>query len=174
MARARKKDNRGPLQRYEDELRIAREQSSLDVLTEAQKAKPEYAGNGRTFRRNTLLDRWFDEGGPGFGPGAELAVKWCQRAWESQGIIGRLTAAYEPTIGGAANHEYIVEMREELIYTQRQFPPAFWCVFENVVRHGQPAGVAGSDLAANSPQATACAKAIVGMVASMIAMQRGY
>lgn len=174
MAKPRKKDNRGPLQRLYDASHTIEAQSSLDVLTEAQRAKPEYAGNGRTFRRNTLLDRWFSEGGPGFDQGAELAVKWCQKAWESQGIIGRLTAAYEPTIGGQSNHEYIVEMREELIYTERQFPPAYWRVFEQVARFGQPAGVAGSDLASNTPQATATAKAIVGMVASMIAMQRGY
>jgi hypothetical protein len=174
MAKPRKKDSRGPLQRFYDTARTEAEQSSLDVLTEAQRAKQEYTGNGRTFRRDTLLDRWFREGGPGFGEGAALAVKWCQKAWESQGIIGRLSAAYEPTIGGSVNHEHVIEMREELIYTERLFPKAHWSVFESVVRHGQPAGVAGSDLATNTPQATASAKAIVGMVASMIAMQRGY
>lgn len=174
MARARKKDNRGPLQRMYDAAHTIEKQSDLDVLTPEQRAKAEYVGNGRTFRRNTLLDRWFDEGGPGFGPGAHLAVKWCQRAWESQGIIGRLSSSYEPTIGGRANHEHIMEMREELVYTERQFPRAYWDVFENVVRHGLPAGVAGYEMAGNSPQAIASAKAIVGMVASMIAMQRGY
>lgn len=175
MAKPRKKDNRGPLQRLYDTSRTEADQSSLDVLTEAQKAKPEYAGNGRTFRRNTLLDRWFEEGGPGFGPGEKLAVDWCHKVWESTGIIGRLSASYEPTIGGGrVNHEHALEMRDAFRDIVAQIPADRWSIFQNVVRHGLPAGVAGSDLANNTAQATAATKAIVGMVASMIAMQRGY
>lgn len=177
MTRARR-DERGPLQRAVDAEKLAKQQSILDVITPEQAAKGEYApvtGVGRRYFHSTTLDKWFREGGVGFDHGAQLAVEWCQRRWEARGYIGKLSANYSPTVGaGESDVTRDVELRDELAVVQSWFPDAYWNVFENVCRHGLPAGVAGSDMAKNPAQAIASAKAIVGMVASFIAAKRGY
>jgi hypothetical protein len=52
-------------------------------------------------------------------------------------------------------------------------PAPYREVFENVVRHHQPAGVAGSQLAKNSHGQIAAAKHITGLVACMVAARFG-
>jgi len=50
----------------------------------------------------------------------------------------------------------------------------YWPVFENVVRHNEPAGVAGSHFANNPAQRIQSAKLIVSMVATDLAGKLGY
>lgn len=123
-----------------------------------------------------VVDKWFREGGIGFHDGARIAVEWCHERWEARGVLGKLCANYEPTIPSGANSQYArdVEIRDELDEVRSWFHPAHWDVFEGVVRWGRPAGVAGSDLADNTPQAIASAKTVVGMISCFIAAKRGY
>lgn len=126
--------------------------------------------------RSNIVDRWFDERWPGFEQGARLAIDWCHKAWEARGEIGNTTANYEPTVGGGVMTQFArdVELVDDLMRLSQLFHPTHWAVFENVCRWGMPAGVAGSDLATNTPQSIASARATVGLVANFIAMQRGY
>lgn len=120
------------------------------------------------------LDQWFDAGLPGFEAPARAAIEWCQARWEAWGVIGRQCANYSPTSGtGGGNVVRDVELRDELDEMRAMFPPAYWRVFEGVCRWGMPAGVAGSDLARNNPQAISAARAIVGLIANMIAQRKG-
>ena len=124
----------------------------------------------RTF---DIIDRWFSEGWPGFDEPARAAINWCQERWNARGVIGKQSANYSPTCGSGGNAVRDIELRDELDHEKARFPQSHWDVFENVCRWGQPAGVAGSDWANNDPQAIASARAIVGMVANMIAMHKG-
>lgn len=128
----------------------------------------------KAYRVSNVLDRWFDEGRNGFEAPARAAIEWCQVRWEARGVIGRQCANYSPTCGsGGGEVVRDIELRDELDDMKALFPDRHWFVFENVVRWGQPAGVAGSDFANNDPQAIASARAIVGMIANMIAHRIG-
>jgi hypothetical protein len=126
--------------------------------------------------RSNIVEKWFTEGWPGFEEPARLAINWCHDAWEARGIIGKFSANYEPTIGSGGNSQYArsVELRDDLDRIKQLFHPTHWQVYENVVRWGLPAGVAGSDMAANTGQSIAAARATVGLVANFIAAKRGY
>lgn len=125
---------------------------------------------------SSIVDKWFREGGVGFDGGAKAAVERCVALWELRPVIGHLCATYGPLMpsGGFSGHESHMDLRDELDEFKSWFHPGHWAVYENVVRWGQPAGLAGSSMADNAPQAIASAKAVVGMVASFIAMRRGY
>jgi hypothetical protein len=127
-------------------------------------------------RASNIVNKWFDEGWPGFEHGTRLAIDWCHKRWEARGIIGSLTASMEPRISGGEISQYArdIEMRDELDEVRALFHPAYWEVFEGVVRWGRPAGAAGTELANNTPQAIAAARATVGLVANFIAAKRGY
>lgn len=125
---------------------------------------------------SNIVERWFAEGWPGYEQGARLAINWCHRAWEARGEIGATCSRYEPTISSSGSAQFArdVEIVDELLEVSRWFHPSHWAVFENVCRWGMPAGVAGSDLASNTPQAISAARATVGLVANFIAAKRGY
>jgi hypothetical protein len=79
--------------------------------------------------------------------------------------------------GGHAGRERGLEQAEALAQIaqyESRVPRLYWSVFENVVRNDMAAGAAGSHLAANSAQAQAHAKSVVGFVASLVAMWRGF
>lgn len=121
---------------------------------------------------SNALDQWFDQGHVGYEAPARAAIEWCQARWEARGIIGRQCANYSPTSGtGGGSVVRDIEMRDELDEMKALFPASYWDVFENVCRWGQSAGVAGSEFAQNSPQALASARAIVGLIANMIAQE---
>lgn len=135
----------------------------------------ESATETMAYRRQDILERWFAQGWPGFDEPARLAINWCHKCWEARGVIGNLSANYEPTIGGASSqYARDVELMDELDEVRAWFHPTHWAVFENVVRWGHPAGAAGSSLADNTSQAISAARATVGLVANFIAAKRGY
>jgi hypothetical protein len=121
-------------------------------------------------REKTGLELWMKQGGIGYDEGALRAIQSCQQLWACMGNA-RVTARYDvpmpPTTGD--DGWTAQEASDEMARRKKAFPRAYWDVFENVVRHGEPAGVAGSRLANNRPQQFAAAKTIVGMVASMLA-----
>lgn len=126
----------------------------------------------KAHRRSSILDQWFEQGAEGFHDGARAAIEWCQVRWEARGVIGRQCANYAPTIGtGSGNVVRDIELRDELDAMKAMFPQAYWDVFEGVCRWGRTAGVAGSDMANNRPQAVAKAQAIVGLIACVIATE---
>lgn len=126
-------------------------------------------------RESTILEQWFKNGGIGFEEGARRAIMDCQALWARMGEP-RLIAHYGERMAGSTHGDGYTqqEASDEMHFRRKMFPPAYWSVFEAVVRHNEPAGVAGSRLANNRPQQIAMAKAIVGMVASMMAARLGY
>lgn len=127
-------------------------------------------------RKSSVVDKWFEEGGMGFDAGAKAAVERCHTYWEARPTIGKLCATYGPTVGGGGRgiDDYPVLIKDDIDRFKSWFHPAYWEIFEAVVRWGRPAGVAGSELATNPAQAIASAKVVVGMVASYIAAKEGY
>lgn len=124
----------------------------------------------QTKRVSNTLEKWIDEGGIGFESGAVAFIRKCQAHWETIGNP-KVTANYGERIhGDQGNGMAAHEARSELNYYQKELnAPPYWRIFENVVRHNQPAGIAGSDLATNPASRIASAKVVVGTVASVMA-----
>jgi hypothetical protein len=139
-------------------------------------------GRQKTYRvvRNlhpTVVDRWLAEGGPGFGEPQRCAIEHCRSLWHRIGSSGTLVANLNWIGGGNAGRERGLEQAEALAQLgqyEGRIPRIYWAVFENVVRNDMAAGSAGSHMAKNSAQAQAHAKNVVGFVASLIAMWRGF
>lgn len=123
-----------------------------------------------------IADRWLAESGPGFEEPQRRALEHCRSLWVRAGTEGRLTANYGATIMGSGRDDDWTqnEALAQLGVFKDRLPQHTWDCFENVVRWEEPAGVAGSRFASNTPQAIAHAKASVGFVLSMIAQWRGF
>lgn len=122
-----------------------------------------------------IVDRWLAEGGPGFDETERAAIEHCRGLWHRLGCCGSLVANLDGDRGGSdgagwSQHEALTELA---VFKDR-LPHRIWDVFENVVRWGQAAGHAGSEMASNAPQRQAAAKACVGFAASMIATWRRF
>lgn len=126
-------------------------------------------------RDSAILERWIAAGEPGFEKGPVQAIRDCQFFWHRLGGP-RLTAHYGERMprGGPSDGVGQADALIELRTRAELVPPSYWQVFENVVRWNLPAGVAGSDFARNTAQSIAAAKAIVGLVAGVIALKVGY
>lgn len=127
----------------------------------------------QTYRKSHIVDKWIESGAVGFQRGAINAIRECEFLWERM-TCESLTASYEPRIGGGEGGMDRHEAIRRMARLQEGFDPVFWSVFENVVRHRNPAGKAASDLVGGSAKDTRQAMLIVGMVASTIAMRKGY
>lgn len=126
-------------------------------------------------RESTILERWIREGGPGFEHGAARAIADCQTFWARMGEQ-RVIAHYGERIAAttSGNGYTQQEASDEIAFRRKMVPAKYFDVFENVVRHNEPAGVAGSRFANATPQQIHSAKVIVGFVASIMAMRLGY
>ena len=139
-------------------------------------------GRQKTYRvvRNlypSVVDRWLAEGGPGFDEPQRRAIEHCRALWHRIGGSGTLVANLNWIGGGHSGRERGLEQAEALAQLgqyEGRIPRLYWAVFENVVRNDMAAGAAGSHMAKNSAQAQAHAKNVVGFVASLIAMWRGF
>ena len=130
----------------------------------------------RAYRREScLVEKWVQEGGVGFDIGAQRAIADCVTFWGKM-ASPRLTAAYGEHVAASTGGEGYGadDAANEIAFRKSLVPAPYWNVFENVVRHNEPAGVAGSSFAKNPAQQIASAKTIVGMVASVLAMKLGY
>ena len=138
--------------------------------------------NDRTVTLRTLknmagnkVEEWLYIGGPGFDEPQRKAYDHCRDLWAKQ-HVSRLTAKYDPeprhesTGQGYVQHDANLELDRY----QEQLPAHVWSVFENVARFDSPVGVAGSELATNTPQQVASAKACVGFALSMIALWNSF
>lgn len=124
---------------------------------------------------SSIIETWRREGAVGFEEPAMRAIADCITFWGRMGEP-RVTANYGERMAAATHGEGYTqqEAADEIAFRRKLVPRAYWDVFENVVRHNEPAGVAGSRFANNRPQQIASARAIVGMVANVIAMRMGY
>ncbi len=138
--------------------------------------------NDRTVTLRTLknmagnkVEEWLYQGGPGFDAPQRAAYEHCRALWENVGK-SRLTANYEQdpphNSNGAGWSQH--EAMTQLAGYQDKLPAHVWSVFELVARFDSPVGVAGSELATNTPQQIASAKACVGFALSMVAMWQHY
>lgn len=138
--------------------------------------------NDRTVTLRTLknmagnkVEEWLFIGGPGFDEPQRAAYEHCRALWEKVGR-SRLTANYdqEPRHNSNGAGWTQQDAMTQLVEYQTKLPAHVWSVFENVARHDSPVGVAGSELATNTPQQIASAKACVGFALSMVAMWQHY
>ena len=138
--------------------------------------------NDRTVTLRTLknmagnkVEEWLFIGGPGFDEPQRAAYEHCRALWEKVGR-SRLTANYDQEPRHSSNGAGWTqqEAMTQLAGYQAKLPAHVWSVFENVARHDSPVGTAGSDLATNTPQQIASAKACVGFALSMVAMWQHY
>lgn len=185
-------DTRGPLQKALDAERgaivmigpkgdqTAAYQDTAPLVNDFAKQHGDYEQLGQFHAaRHAMINRkgspiaaWFKEGGPGFEDPQARAIEYIERLWVKAATPGRLVANYGVTVRGGFEGRDHFEAIDELGRWQTEFGVDYWSVFENVVRFDEPAGVAGSKLAANRPQSASAAKAIVGFIASMIAQRK--
>lgn len=104
------------------------------------------------------------------------AIELCERLWLTAWQPPQLTAQYGERIPGSGNQElrnlFQTDAREDLKRIESYFPGKtrdYWCVFENIVRHGMAAGVAGSEFGYSGRAASDKAHAIVCFVADIVA-----
>ena len=139
----------------------------------------------RTEKRSVLrvcypntVDKWLEEGGPGFGEPQRRAIDHCRALWACAGSAGRQVANYDGMGGGDSGRERDatsqMDALAQLGQYQRDIPNVYWQIFENMARDDFGAGEAGKLFAGNTPQAVAHAKASVGFVASLIAQWRRF
>lgn len=123
--------------------------------------------------RHDPVMRWIAAGK--LSESQQSAIGYVRRLWEIAGLKQRLTANYGQTRGaGSAERRAAVEIdaRNDLHRCQGYFPgpmKAYFNVFENVCRHGMPAGVAGLEITSSKRTADARAHQIVCFVADIIA-----
>lgn len=166
-------DARGPLQRLIDAEKVANDQATLLVITPEQRAKGTYSGERRIVNNHDPVMRWIAAGR--LTEGQQAAIGYVRRLWDLSGLKQALTANYgHVAIGtGCAERRAVLEIeaREDLHRCQEYVPRAYWEVFENVCRWGEPAGVAGSSLGFGGREAQTRALTIVCFVADIVAMR---
>lgn len=134
-----------------------------------------------TFRRDDLpaiVQAWARKGFPGFEEPALEAMRRCLVLWQARPVLGRMCASYGVTLpGGSSGPEEALQRNldhaDELARYQSWFHPAHWRVFVAVVRDDRPVCSAANEIENNAPQSTASARAIVGLVANVIAAKMG-
>lgn len=133
-----------------------------------------------TFIRDGLpatVRSWVLKRYPGFEEPAQAAILHCIALWDARPLLGKLSASYGVTIPGGTGSPEIALLDnldgiDELSEFKGMFHPAHWRVFEAVVRYDRPACGAANEIENNAPQSTASARAIVGMIANWIAIQK--
>jgi hypothetical protein len=130
-----------------------------------------------TFRRkdSSIIETWHKQKAVGFEEPAMRAIADCVTFWARMGEP-RVTANYGERMAGSTHGDGHTqqEAADEIAFRKKLVPRTYWDVFESVVRFNEPAGYAGSRFASNRPQQIASARAIVGLVANVIAMRMGY
>jgi hypothetical protein len=156
-------------------IQLANDDFDRDFVTHAETNTKAMAYRRR---ESCIVEKWCREGGIGFDHGACRVIADCQALWAMLGEP-KLIAQYGERIasstrdGGWTREDAI----DQIHFYKRSLGAnmgQYWGVFENTVRHNEPAGVAGSQFAKNDAQRIQSAKVITGMVASFIAGKLGY
>lgn len=178
-----KVDTRGPYQRMIDREKVANDQSELSVITPEQLAKGSYRpsdekGVGRRYQNNhDPVQRW--KAGRKLTQPQVVVIDKCRALWSitENKAIQKVTATYgERMATGGSNELGIIALHDAEVDLKRitgyfKGLETWWNIFENVVRFGEPAGVAGSQMGAGGKTAQARAHIIVCFVADIIAMK---
>lgn len=179
MAKTRKKKRKPtkPVAVLDRFMRPTPEQLANDLYDHDFVTHAESATKVKTYRRkdSNVVDKWIREGAVGFGVPAQRAIADCVILWQRMGSQ-RLTGSYGERLAASTNCQGHTqqEAADEISFRKSLVPREYWDVFENVLRHNEPAGTAGSRFANNPAQQIASARAIVGFVANLIAMRCGY
>ena len=109
---------------------------------------------------------------------AQRVIADCVLLWAKIGCK-RITARYDERVGSGSqdSSERAQEALDVIFDMKRMLGPYQrhqWPVFENVLRHNLPAGVAGSHFGNNPTQRIHSAKLIVSNVACFLAGKLGY
>ena len=131
-------------------------------------------------RDSSILEKWLTEPNAGllFPVQAQRFIGDCITLWARIGSQ-RVTANYGERIP-TSGHSDGMGQKEALDQLHRfkgllgPYQRHYWPVFENVVRHNESAGVAGSHFANNPAQRIQSAKLIVSVVATDLAHKLGY
>jgi len=122
------------------------------------------------------VQRWLDAGR--LSDSQEVAILAVRRLWRLTEQVRSITANYGERVIGSGNAERQaineIEAREDLHRIRGYIPRPYFDVFENVCRHGMPAGVAGGELGFGPRSAQDRAHQIVCFVADTIAMHERY
>jgi len=127
-------------------------------------------------RNQSLVDKWMEEGGPGFDQPQKRAIEHCRELWHATGSCGKLVANLDWIGGGGGGPEHGWEQAEaltQLAHYRHEFL-SYWNVFEDLVRWDTPATVAGEHLATDNGRRIEKCKQVVGMIASVIANARRF
>lgn len=127
---------------------------------------------------SSIVEKWLRDDPATFGEPARRVIADCVSLWAQMGEQ-RTTANYGERIAASNDHDgYRADRARRKLEDMRQalgpYMRHYWAVWENVLRHNEPAGVAGSRFANNAPQRIQSAKVIVGMVANTLAGRLGY
>lgn len=122
-------------------------------------------------RGGSAVDRWMaNDPLELFGPPQRNAISLCRQLWHRAEGLSSLDLAADRIDFSRADGWSQQEALDALSGFKKRIPPAYWAVFENVVRFDEEAGVAGSRLATNSRSAIDAAKTTVAFCAGLIAM----
>lgn len=166
----------GPLQRY-FERRAAEENAAVAVNPFAAQhgdyGRDQREGKSTILmnRGGTTLDRWENAG---LLSETQLAgIAHVQNLWRAIDCGPRLVANLDRTIFGchSQGHPREIEARHELHRIKEGFPLPYWDVFENVCRHDEPAGTAGSRIANVSRSSAEAARLTVCLISDTIYMR---
>lgn len=129
-------------------------------------------------RDSSIVARWCEDGGEGYDTGAQRVIADCVVLWTRLGTP-QLVARYGERLAHSTHSNGATQ--EEALDTLHRYKSLlgphmrhYWSVFENCIRHNEPAGVAGSAFAKTPAERIQSAKIIVGMVATFIAGKLGY
>jgi hypothetical protein len=131
-------------------------------------------------RDSTILERWLSEPNAGvlFPVQAQRFIGDCLLLWFRCGSP-RTTSNYGERIASGrydAGFDQLAAIKELERFRSHLGPYQrhMWPCFENVVRHNEPAGIAGSQYANNPAQRIQSAKIITSTVACDLAGKLGY
>lgn len=166
----RKVDKRGPLQRALDNEAAANDRAPL-VSDHAAKHGDYERGVGRQMinRGGTPLARWRKAGF--ISESENRVIDLCLTLWSRIGTSGGMVANLDRTVFGCPGegHAGEVDARNSLQRFREHVGPAYWSIFENVIRFDEPAGIAGSRLSGPSSKNEDRARHCVLMVANIVA-----
>lgn len=100
--------------------------------------------------RHDPVERW--KAGGRLEAHQVAAIDLCRHLWDIAGLPIRVTASYGERIPITSSSERLnnaqIDARERLYRIMDYFAglEKWWAIFENVCRHGEPAGIAGSRL----------------------------
>lgn len=177
MGKTAKRKPVGLMQQMIDQQQAS--EAARSLVNEFAASKGDYIqagrfGTGRKVMLNrggTPIDRWKRDGQ--LSDTQLAAIDHCRRLWHLIDCGPRLVANLDRTVFGCPGNgnPREIEARGDIHRIKSGFPLPYWSVFEDVCRHDEPAGYAGSRLASDSRTATTAARLVVAMVADTIYMR---